>query len=208
MTTFGPAALRCPECGAALAAQVLMSTNNFGPVDTDLYQHAAGWSPLFHAVAVCPRCGHPDWASEFERARDDPARLPRSETTGATAFARLAEALEAAEEPVEEVAWTWLHAAWCARDQEDPEAERRFRREALDRFVTVWEDGEAEDPAGLAYLIGELCRREGRFAEAESWWARAEAEADRPSWLPRFLAVVRPLAAAGDHAHAEVPRVD
>ncbi|MCC2669558.1 MAG: hypothetical protein K0Q72_2029 [Armatimonadetes bacterium] len=206
MTSFRTVAVNCPSCGADFGTSRLMSTNTFGPTDTDYYQHAGGSSPLPAQVAMCPACRYADWTGNFPDARQE-RKVKSADVEAAEAYEALGRRLEADPERAREAASAYQQGSWCARDREDAETESRLQARALALLERVWEAGKipAEERSQAAFLLGELYRRQGRFEEAERWWGTAETAEGVPEWLSKVLTVVRPLARAGSRANAEFP---
>ncbi len=57
--------LECPVCGNSLTGRELMSTNNFGGVDTDFMQRPMGASPILIRPATCIKCGFSGYIDDF-----------------------------------------------------------------------------------------------------------------------------------------------
>lgn len=57
--------LECPICGNSLSGRELMSTNNFGGVDTDFMQRPMGASPILIRPATCLECGFSGYIDDF-----------------------------------------------------------------------------------------------------------------------------------------------
>jgi tetratricopeptide (TPR) repeat protein len=183
-----------------------MSTNTFGPTDTDYYQHAGGSSPLPAQVAMCPACRYADWTENFPDAHQE-RKVKQADVEAAEVYEALGQRLEANPKQAREAAWAYQQGSWCARDREDAETENRLQARALAMLEQVWEVGgiPAEEFAEGAFLLGELYRRQGHFKEAERWWSKAETAEGVPEWLSKVLTVVRPLARAGSRENAEFP---
>jgi uncharacterized protein (DUF2225 family) len=83
----------------------------------------------------------------------------------------------------------WLRAAWCCVDEGDVEAERYYRLRAawaFEKALAYYDTVPREDRAVLAYLVGELWRRVGDVAKANSWLARVPDEVwdpDEQQWI-------------------------
>jgi uncharacterized protein (DUF2225 family) len=196
VTTVRRLPRQCPACGRTFRAAVVLSTNAFGALDTDLYRHAAGASPLPHAVTVCPHCDHVDWTDEFPDLMllDVPPTVEAEALPGSRRYELLAESYDFRRRDAEELGWIYLRGSWCARDEENPAREAELQALALACFEQAWNRGEIEERAAAAYLIGELHRRQGRFDAALEWWERARQQPDPPAWMFDLLAVVEPLA--------------
>jgi uncharacterized protein (DUF2225 family) len=77
----------------------------------------------------------------------------------------------------------WLRAAWCCVDEGDVEAERYFRRHAVWAFeaaLKAYDSVPLDERAVLVYLIGELWRRIGDLAQANTWFDQVPGEVVDP----------------------------
>ncbi|PKL49472.1 MAG: hypothetical protein CVV42_05665 [Candidatus Riflebacteria bacterium HGW-Riflebacteria-2] len=57
--------LECPVCGNSLTGSELMSTNNFGGVDSDFMQRPMGASPILIRPTTCIKCGFSGYVDDF-----------------------------------------------------------------------------------------------------------------------------------------------
>jgi hypothetical protein len=90
-----------------------------------------------------------------------------------------------------------------ADDARDEQAGQRLRTEAVAFMVKALDNKEVEAARvpTVTYLVGELYRRTGKFAEALAWFARVQAPE------PRLAALVQKqqaLAAAKDARRAQM----
>jgi len=92
--------------------------------------------------------------------------------------------------PALRLAHLHLRGSWCAREERNREAESYHQREALRHFREALAEGlSGIEAAVVAYLVGELYRRLGRFTEALAAFEKVEEEA-LPAWLrPGFHAM-------------------
>lgn len=76
-TRSSSVSLQCPACNSGLAARELMSTNNFGGVDSDFLQLAMGASPVLIRPSTCLKCGFSGYIDDFssEAKKSMPATL-------------------------------------------------------------------------------------------------------------------------------------
>ena len=70
--------LQCPVCNNSLSARELMSTNNFGGVDTDFMQRPMGASPILIRPATCLKCGFSGYIDDF--SSEAKAKMPATFT--------------------------------------------------------------------------------------------------------------------------------
>jgi len=70
--------LECPVCGNSLTGRELMSTNNFGGVDTDFMQRPMGASPILIRPATCLKCGFSGYVDDF--SEEEKKKMPATFT--------------------------------------------------------------------------------------------------------------------------------
>jgi uncharacterized protein (DUF2225 family) len=201
MTTLHLIELTCPICETLFRSQTVVATNAFGGKRTDFHERAAGMQPLPYFVHLCTQCGYAGVQRDFgdetqpnemlralvwgELAPALASQLP----SGSLKYEHAAKVAEWQESDPRYLADLYLRAAWCCVDEADTEAERFFRRKAAWRFADALEafDGvPMEERAVITYLIGELWRRIGDHAQADSWFARVADEVTEPvaqSWV-------------------------
>lgn len=177
MTTMRRMLLKCPNCGRSLETQVLTSTNNFGGQRTDFKQIAAGYDPLPAMIHSCQDCGFTGSASEFDNKVDrDVADMIRvhilphlrdEQLATHTRWEFAARIAEWRKRSTWTIADLYLRASWSA--EQDPGKEGYYQRKAADYFEQALE-GAASERLEIVYLIGELYRRAGDSAVAESWF--------------------------------------
>jgi uncharacterized protein (DUF2225 family) len=188
MTTMDSTTLGCPNCGADVHANVLMSTNYFGAT-TDLHRMTSGLDPLEFLVHSCEVCGFTGGESAFEgsvepqvsteiEAKIKP-HLADEHLGTDTRWEFSALIAEWRKSRAEAIAQQYLNAAWTATSRDK---ENFYRRKAISWFETALEEGaiEEEQRPTIVYLVGELYRRVGDTAVAHSWFDRAIADADDP----------------------------
>jgi uncharacterized protein len=176
--------LICPNCGNEVEANVLVSTNTFGGLTTDLHRLAGGAEPLEYLIHSCQNCGFTGGAGEFQgnvasniAAQIKEFVLPHVRDERLKADARWEFAAQIAEwrqQIPEVVAQFYLNAAWCA---DEPDKEHYYRRRAADWFEQALDVGVENRPV-ILYLVGELYRRVGDTEVAIHWFDEAIAEAD------------------------------
>jgi uncharacterized protein (DUF2225 family) len=205
----------CPLCGTVYPAGVVVSTNTLGGQDSEFRRYALGMQPLEFLVHTCPACGCPDLHSLFPGAKppadgrlsptdkDGIRRLLQTycrtrhlkpkDFTASQRFEVLAEVLLLRGAAAALVAPAYLKAAWMADDRGESERAVFCRRQAAQYFQRALETGEISPPNVplIRYLIGEIYRRAGDFAQALLWFDRTEPTVPI---LPRLLASQRQLA--------------
>lgn len=205
MTTLFAVALICPRCGEPFLSTALGSYGSSGQ-DTDFRPHFWGFDPLPLMLHRCPRCRYVAEDDAFARAdlpydactpprdaEDDPVR-------------RYTDAARCAREdgrPPLHIASLLHRGAWCARNAGRRDVERELMAEAAREYGRALDAGgvDAEEAPALAYVIGELLRRCGRFEEALAWFDRAAGyplTPEQAEWLPALIGEQRTLAESAD----------
>lgn len=220
MTVIRKLNFKCPICVAPFPTDVMLSTDLFRNLHTDLLEEAGGPETLSAIVHSCPRCGYTGKRQDFDRP--ERARVEKlkpflaglasagSEADGIEKWRRLGKIREFLNEPASHAAEAYHCGAWCARLHGGSESarEKELLALALDAYKKALEP--EEKPAGnygnFAYQIAEISRRLGRTAEAAKGFAEIDA-AIRKDMLPKYnAALVRKLAAM--QASAPVDRID
>lgn len=129
--------LECPVCGNSLSGRELMSTNNFGGVDTDFMQRPMGSSPILIRPATCLKCGFSGYIDDFSSEakknmpatftaaiKQDKALKPAvdlasySDQIDMPAWAKydlIAQVRKLENAPAGDIAHQYLNAAWSVR---------------------------------------------------------------------------------------------
>ncbi|HAE38914.1 MAG TPA: hypothetical protein DCG57_09785 [Candidatus Riflebacteria bacterium] len=131
--------LQCPVCDNSLTAMQLMSTNNFGGVDTDFMQRPMGSSPILIRPATCLKCGFSGYIDDF--SSEAKAKMPATFTSAISQEKALKPAVDLASytdqidmpawakydliaqvrklenSPVGDIAHQYLSAAWAVRSE-------------------------------------------------------------------------------------------
>lgn len=180
MTTMRHEDCKCSLCGTLNQCGVLMSTNNFGGLDTEFRSHALGLDPLTVYVATCSGCGYTAYdlskalPSELvPKVRETLDQFYASEKLDKTAmptykqYELLACVLTVEGCSAENVAETFLRAAWMAEDSAQKILARNYRKKAAEllemKLLKVQEESiKAEQQIRLA----EIYRRCGEFESA------------------------------------------
>lgn len=184
--------VNCLLCSAEFeTSRVRPSFRKGKSTDSDFCVHYKDpeLNPDFYVVRVCPGCGYAFTESFSERItesqkmefydritanwtwKDYGGRRTPEEAMNAFKLALVSAQIK--EESDRVVAGLLHHIAWLYRFQNDDENERRFLRFALDAYIKVYEyEGVDVNNARLMYLVGELHRRLGEYAEAVKWFGR------------------------------------
>jgi uncharacterized protein (DUF2225 family) len=183
MTLILPSSFICPCCGNRFEGLTLRSTNELGGMTTDFRAYARGFQPLAYALVTCPDCGFtershgfaepiPECLKEFVRLEITPFIKGKRLLTE-TRYEVATKIAEFSKKPPVAIAGLLLRAAWCAHDREpEGDAEKDYRRRAIDRFTQALDDREIAEEERLRsmYLIGEEFRRIGERIEAHKWF--------------------------------------
>ncbi|ACX52260.1 hypothetical protein Adeg_1142 [Ammonifex degensii KC4] len=213
--------LRCPRCFTSFPAEIALSTGAKGRLSSDLCYRGEGSFVYPYLVVVCPGCGFTSYHQEFDYLAELPRYSPyhpvgralknflqerRHLYPGSEKYRLAAEDAKRRGSSHLDIAHLHLKGSWCAREEGNLEAERYHQEEALHHFrLALKEVVEARDVAVIRYLEGELCRRLGRFEEAEKAFA-AIAPTDLPYWLRAAFERMRELATRHDASPQELPR--
>jgi uncharacterized protein len=193
--------LTCPSCGYEFTSEAMDWYELPGRKHTDFHLQATGAQPLPYEVHLCIRCGFAGAEAAFTGEREVSFGVRRHILDEITP--RLAETEPAASDKYDcaakialwdaagdrIVADLWLRAAWCCVDEGDIEAERYYRRLAVQHFMDALESYDAiprDERAVVTYLVGELWRRIGNEQRATEWFDRVGIEVDDPArerWL-------------------------
>ena len=201
MTVLRRIDLMCPICFNEFSSQAVLCTNAFGGRRTDFHECAVGAQPLPYLIHTCWTCGYTGDERDFgEEAEVTPTikehvwdelapKVPDGPMTGSDKyeFAAWVAVWQGAEPRV--IADLLLRAAWCCVDEDDTEAERYFRREALwmfERALATYQGVAPEERSVVTYLVGELWRRVGDAKQARTWFNLVPGEVGdqrRQRWL-------------------------
>lgn len=190
-------------------------------MESDLCYRGSGVFPYPYFVVVCPGCLVAAYASDFTYLGRMPRYSPldplgrklgaflkeqREHYPGTAKYGMAARAYIARGAPPLTIAYLYLRGSWCARHDRDYAAERRYQLEALHWFKEALARGLPTRVEGaiVTYLIGELNRRTGQFAEALAWFGRLPP--DLPSWLAPGAREMQALASRGDASGRTLPR--
>lgn len=210
--TFYEQAKTCPACGRRFmltrprtAACVVLKR------DTDFRVQCAGVDPNLYSVWVCPRCGYAASETTFEHLEEkerpsvQQALVNRpippeaqGERTTAGAVAAYEQAIylgELRKLSPSYLAGLHLKLAWVYRSLGDEGHEQEHLTLARDLYRTAFNrerlggSGKMSE-ATVGYLIGELCRRTGAYAEAINWFSRLVSD-PRTKKEPQILNLSR-----------------
>lgn len=199
----------CPVCGAHITGKKKGDTGSGVEKETDFMPRPGGGSP-FEAVIVCLSCGYGGYEEDFER---EIKTAKKKEFVAWDPFRQLAipdsMRMSLSDDQKYELAYLageffesghaalgkfMLHATWAlkAAGGEGPDSRRmsRFRINAIEHYKKAAEDSSVQkhDRLTYNYLVAELSRREGLFAQAEDFFNRFFAlSSSNKEWIHAAL---------------------
>ena len=209
MTTLQPRKFTCPLCGNVFESPVIMSTNSFGKLHSDLYKEASGEQPVCHFVHTCPKCGYTGFEGDFERQdfsfvfKDllEQNITPEIKDRKVGAHGNFYLAALCAEwrgAPFYVIARIYHMGAWCCRMKGEKEKERFYLGRAAEYFEralsignTPKDDTPKENAAIFTYLLGDIYRRLGETEKAKEWYGRVERTIKERGGDPKILEFAR-----------------
>lgn len=181
----------CPNCQAKYKTmRVRPSFKKPVSTDSDFCMYFGSVNPDYYVVRVCPHCGFASTESFSQKTLSDSQRslfqekIGRhwtkrdytGERTAEMAMVTYKLALVCAQIKDESdriIAGLLHHIAWLYRYRQDTANESRFLAFALEAYIRVFQyEGLDYNNARLMYLIGELNRRLGQYADAVRWFSR------------------------------------
>ncbi|NLH45759.1 MAG: DUF2225 domain-containing protein [Acholeplasmataceae bacterium] len=210
MTTVMPVEKKCALCGALNECYVLTSTNNFGGIDTEFRSYAVGMDPIAFSLQTCKTCGYthydiekvPKNIAETKEIVKNFLDLKNSDTKPFLIYESYEMAVKILildEVMPENIAATYLRAAWTAEDSNSALA-KKYRIEAA-RFLSEG-ISRSEKPSRRKteqlFLLAEIYRRAGEFKLSEEIHDQIVIEDLHPD-LQLALIKIRELLANGDN---------
>jgi len=168
--------VKCPKCGVIFKSKQLPIYVDLGFRNSELrvdYKGALGPSERY-AISECPSCGKADWITEFHDTQEMSV-LQAAENPPHLQFRAAAVDRERNGGDNYNIGLFYLHAAWCADDDGVFVQAREYRRMAADFFNKSVIDGSCPPSRRqeTEYMIGEIMRRSGDFANAVEHFRRA-----------------------------------
>jgi uncharacterized protein (DUF2225 family) len=161
--------VKCHNCGITFISKQIPLIVDTGQRNSELRLILGGNTEQFepYAVCTCPSCGLADWATAFGKTTEI-AVLNQALSTPHLQFRTAALAAERTGKSFHAIGLFYLYAAWCADDINAIPQAREYRRLAVDAFYKSLTDGSCPPAqrAEIEYLIGELLRRSGDFANS------------------------------------------
>jgi uncharacterized protein (DUF2225 family)/CRP-like cAMP-binding protein len=191
--------VRCPACGATFSAPVFRShKERRGERDTDFYQrYRTRSTPYDYEIWVCPNDLYAAFPTDFaglrpgelEGVAEVVQRLVAEQWAGERPDFAVDRNLDLRERSLQlalviyqlrgasqlRLAGVLHRLAWCAREQGEDQAERRWLQAALEAYQTGYatvDSAEPKDHLRVQYLCGELARRLGDPATALEWFGQ------------------------------------
>jgi len=207
--TYSEREITCPICRGRFKVRETMSMTTFGAY-LDFQKKGAIGSYYEDLVVLCPVCHFAGYKADFEKkvgaelrkrvlAELRPRRGPFSEAQECEVAAQI---YEWSGRKPQETADHYLVASYLLRGKKGAlETERRrYQQLAASRYAIAFEKKtlEEKERAPVAYLVGELHRRSGKFDEALRWYKLALKEKAPPAWLAKQIAEQQKLARKRD----------
>lgn len=180
----------CPVCAHGFTSKAVKSNApRVKSKDTDLFIRYNGINPYLYEVIVCPHCGYSALKSDFNnirsyqkekikdkvstqwKGREYPKLFDENIAIERYKLALLNAVLGELNNSTKAV--ICLKTAWMYRLLDKEDDEKEFLAKALQGFLIAYENERTPiyglDRFSLEYLIGELHRRTGDFANAKLW---------------------------------------
>jgi len=183
----------CPICKTSFKSYSIRSSAVYVERrETDFHVIYRGHSPLHYSIIVCPICEYAASNSTFNNDLPDKQQVQLARALkalkadnrpdfGGERDAKLAmQCFQLAVRTAQlkkvspgELAGLLLGTAWVAREANHSQVETEYRREALKYYLQAYHDsyqlGNLNE-LQVAYLIGELYRREKEYQQAINWF--------------------------------------
>jgi uncharacterized protein (DUF2225 family) len=204
MTTIQPHRFTCPLCSNIFESQIVMSTNSFGKLHSDLYKEASGAQPVCYFVHTCTNCGYTGYDGDFQPQdfnivfRDlvnenitPEVKNRKIETNGNFYLAALCAEWRSA--PPYVLARIYHMGAWCCRIKGEKDRERFYLGKAAEYFEKALSSNDTpkENMAIFTYLAGDLYRRLGEAEKAKEWYGKVEQTIKENGGDPKILEFAR-----------------
>ncbi len=183
----------CPACSTVFS-HLRVRTRAVHSVkrESDFYLHYRSVNPLHYAITVCPNCRYAAYSDDFDkltgaelrnivgtadqrrtRTSDGDFRGERDLPAVTASFRLALTSYRARGSDAGRIAGLLHRLAWVARESGDEPNERCYLEEALQEYRRSYEmDRDVSDGkgVGLAYFIGEISLRLGRYSDAVQWF--------------------------------------
>lgn len=161
--------VQCPDCSVKFISKQMPVLIDTGYRNSELRQDFKGAMPQFEqfAVTACPNCGRSDWVNNFPGITDieGAARFGQPNIAPHIMFRAAANCAERLGRDFFNIGLFYLHAAWCADDDQAVLQSKEYRMLGIRAFSKSLADGTCpfNRRIEIEYLIGELYRRAGEF---------------------------------------------
>ena len=177
MTTMLSEECNCALCGAINQCNSLSSTNNFGGLDTEFRSYAVGTDPLTVYLQTCAVCGYTSYdlgkkltpkAVATVRAIVEKfysvEKCNKKQMLPYKQYELAALIMKARRVAGEDVAETFLRAAWMADDDKQNLLAKHYRKRAADILSKkLPEEKDSGTQAEQMFRLAEIYRRSGEF---------------------------------------------
>ena len=211
MTTMMPVERKCALCGALNKCYECTSTNNFGGMDTEFRSYAVGSDPTYISLHTCSECGYTHYNIEnvpknITETKDlvknfiEAKSTYKRNLTICKSYELLGRILILDRAMPDEIANTFLRAAWTAEDIEDFASVKTYRQEAA-RFLAEWlswGENVSRRKTEQLFRLAEIYRRAGEFKLSKEIHDKIVIEELHPD-LQLALIKIRELLANGDN---------
>ena len=191
--------VKCQACDAVFRTpRVKPSALKVKSSDPDFHKVYENINPLLYAVTTCSGCNysarnddfdsktleyHPEILKIASAIKETGKNVKFSEGSDIDVETSVKKHLLAVffakhfkpEDPLT-ISGLYMHIAWMYREQGNREKDLEFQKMALEYYIKTFEKGshipEKIGEPGILYLIGELYRVLGNYAEAVNWFSR------------------------------------
>jgi uncharacterized protein len=191
--------VECKACGAKFKSQRVRSGSiRAVSVDTDFGKKYEGINPVYYAITTCPQCNYSARNDDFEKQAleyhpeivkialaikgsnknhvfPETERLSPEDAVKKHLLAISFYKHFKPENPLT-IAGLYMHISWIYRENNLTDKETEYMKLAQEYYIKTYEKGtqipEKIGEPGIAYLIGEIYRKQGNFNEAVQWFSR------------------------------------
>ena len=176
MTTMSEEEVECCVCGTESSHMAIGSTNAFGSPDLDTRPPEMRRSTIYHWIQRCPSCGYCSSdisecngnIKELVDSKEYQGIIKRRDIAKVAASFLASSFLNQKQHQYAESAWRAIHAAWICDDDNNYEASKECRKEAISMIGAAEEHSQKlAGQAGASEAITiDLLRRAGIFNKA------------------------------------------
>lgn len=192
--------LICPVCLFEFqTTKIKMRAVRVKSKDADFCTYYENYNPIYYEIFICPRCGYGASERSFDDIREKEKRLLKEAFAGREVgrdfgdIRTYKDALDSfkialftadmKESKNSIMAGLALKVAWMYRYKEN-ENEYKFLHMALDKYKKAFDEEIFSGDGGIdeltvIYLIGEISRRLGNYAESMEWFNRLLSHPER-----------------------------